>query len=263
MIFNGFIGFISSRVKRCFRPGTLSFLLMLFTALPSFAAPEKVQSARKQVTAAVQHHAAQALRQEAGRRKWPEYQAKMNLFIPSDVSRYAPCPDALTVSLPGGERIDLNRLRFDVRCEGPQGWDVAVTVKPDVYLPVVIAKNSLERGQVLSASDVSIKKLNISSTRGNYLTDPDEAIGLTVKRRIRELQPIALTQLESPVLVERGQRVLMIAEQGGVEARTMGEAMKKGRKGEMIKVKNESSERVVSAIVADAGVVKMVYASGN
>ena len=59
------------------------------------------------------------------------------------------------------------------------------------------------------------------------------------------------------------QRVLMIAEQGGVEARTMGEAMKKGRKGEMIKVKNESSERVVSAIVADAGVVKMVYASGN
>ena len=173
MIFNGFIGFIPSRVKRCFRPGTLSFLLMLFTALPSFAAPEKVQSARKQVTAAVQHHAAQALRQEAGRRKWPEYQAKMNLFIPSDVSRYAPCPDALTVSLPGGERIDLNRLRFDVRCEGPQGWDVAVTVKPDVYLPVVIAKNSLERGQVLSASDVSIKKLNISSTRGNYLTDPD------------------------------------------------------------------------------------------
>lgn len=75
---------------------------------------------------------------------------------------------------------------------------------------------------MLSASDVSIKKLNISSTRGNYLTDPDEAIGLTVKRRIRELQPITLTQLESPVLVERGQRVLMIAEQGGVEARTMG-----------------------------------------
>lgn len=103
MIFNGFIGFTPTRVKRCFRPGTLSFLLMLFTALPSFAAPEKVQSARKQVTAAVQHHAAQALRQEAGRRKWPEYQAKMNLFIPSDVSRYAPCPDALTVSLPGGD----------------------------------------------------------------------------------------------------------------------------------------------------------------
>ena len=39
--------------------------------------------------------------------------------------------------------------------------------------------------------------------------------------------------------------------------------MKKGRKGEMIKVKNESSGRVVSAIVADIGVVNMVYASGQ
>ena len=80
---------------------------------------------------------------------------------------------------------------------------------------------------------------------------------------MRDRQPITLNQLESPLLVERGQRVLMVAEQNGVEARTMGEAMKKGRKGEIIKVKNESSGRVVSAIVADIGVVNMVYASGN
>lgn len=55
----------------------------------------------------------------------------------------------------------------------------------------------------------------------------------------------------------------MIAEQNGVEARTMGEAMKKGRKGEIVKVKNDSSGRVVSAIVSDYGVVHMVYASGE
>lgn len=58
-----------------------------------------------------------------------------------------------------------------------------------------------------------------------------------MKRRVRDRQPITLNQLESPLLVERGQRVLMVAEQNGVEARTMGEAMKKGRKGEIIKVK--------------------------
>ncbi|MTH46158.1 flagellar basal body P-ring formation chaperone FlgA [Intestinirhabdus alba] len=263
MIYNIFTPSFARRVKQNFRPGRSFFLLLLFTALPLFAATGKGQSARKQVTAAVQEHAAQAIRQQAKRLRWVDYQAKMNLFVPSDVSRYAPCPTPLSVSLPGGERLDLNRLRFDVRCEGPQGWDVAVVVKPDIYLPVTIAKNTLDRGQVITASDVSLKKLNVSSLRGNFLTNPDEAIGLTVKRRIRELQPIALSQLESPVLVERGQRVLMIAEQGGVEARTTGEAMKKGRKGEIVKVKNESSERVVSAVVAEPGVVRMIYAGGR
>jgi flagella basal body P-ring formation protein FlgA len=64
-------------------------------------------------------------------------------------------------------------------------------------------------------------------------------------------------------MVERGQQVVMIAQQDGIEARTMGEAMKKGRKGEMIKVKNTSSERVVTAIVDGMGVVRMVYAPGK
>lgn len=260
MIYKVFSYFCSPGVKRYFRYGFLPFL---FVHTASAAGGQTPPNARKQIQVAVQLHAAEVIYQEAKRRQWPGYQAEMNLFIPSEVSRLARCTREPSVSFPDGERPDLNRLRVDVRCEGPQSWDIAVTVKPDIYLPVVVAQNTLERGHLLSPEDVTIKKQNISSLRGNYLTNPDEVMGLTVKRRIRERQPIALSQVESPVLVERGQRVLMIAEQSGVEARTMGEAMKKGRKGEMIKVKNESSERIVSAIVAESGVVKMVYASGR
>jgi flagella basal body P-ring formation protein FlgA len=262
MIYNGFYDLLRQSVKRYFRYAALAFLFAI-AAGASASTTAKKPNARKQIQVAVQLHTADVIYQEARRRQWPEYQADLNLFIPSDASRLAACPQDLAVSFPDGDRLDLNRLRVDVRCDMPQGWDIAVTVKPDIYLPVVVAQNTLERGHLLSPSDVVIKKLNISSLRGNYLTNPDEVMGLTVKRRVRERQAIALTQLEAPVLVERGQRVLMIAEQGGVEARTMGEAMKKGRKGEVIKVKNESSERVVSAIVAESGVVKMVYASGR
>jgi len=262
MIHKVFNQFTSPGEKRYFRRGLLSFLLVLAVTAPASASEKKI-NARKQIHVAVQLHTADVIYQEAKQRRWPDYQADMNLFIPSEVSRLAACAQQPTVSFPDGERVDLNRLRVDVRCDAPQRWDIAVTVKPDIYLPVVVAQNTLERGHLLSPSDVEIKKLNISNLRGNYLTNPDEVMGLTVKRRIRERQAIALTQLEAPILVERGQRVLMIAEQGGIEARTLGEAMKKGRKGEIIKVKNESSERIVSAMVAESGVVKMVYAGGR
>lgn len=122
---------------------------------------------------------------------------------------------------------------------------------------VVAAKSALERGHLLTRTDLQLKTLQASGTRAGYLTDPKDAIGMTLKRRLRAGQPIARAHLDSPVLIERGQRVLMVAMQDGIEARTVGEAMKKGRKGEMIKVKNESSQRVVSAVVADAGVVRM------
>jgi flagella basal body P-ring formation protein FlgA len=126
---------------------------------------------------------------------------------------------------------------------------------------VVVAKSALDRGHVLTRADIQLKALQASGTRGGYLTNPKEAIGMTLKRRLRVDQPITRAHLDAPVLVERGQRVLMVALQDGIEARTVGEAMKKGRKGEMIKVKNESSQRVVSAVVADAGVVRMLNAA--
>lgn len=253
--------------KSGFRPAAASFRLLLaltaaLSAQAAFAAPVgSTSTARKQIYAAAVAHATSAVKQEAKRRSWSDYQVKMNVFIPAEVSQYPACASPLTASLPGGDRLELNRMRYDVRCGDIGGWDVAVTVKPDIYLPVLIAKESLERGRVLAASDMQFKKHNISNTRGGYVTNPDDIVGLTVKRRLRELQPISLAQLEAPVMVERGQQVVMIAQQDGIEARTMGEALKKGRKGEMIKVKNSSSERIVTAIVDGMGVVRMVYAS--
>lgn len=260
MIYRVFTKLPPTGKKGFFRLPGLVFLLL---ALGTFSATAQAQNARKQIYVAVQQHASDIIHNEAKRRSWPDYQAKMNLFIPAETAQLPACGKSLSVSFPGGDKVELSRLHLDVRCDEGQGWDMAVTVKPDIYLPVVVAKQGLERGHVISPADVAIKKLNISNTRGNYITNPDEVMGLTVKRRVRDLQPIALNQLDSPVLVERGQRVMMIAEQGGVQAQSVGEAMKKGRKGEMIKVKNESSERVVSAIVADSGVVRMVYASGR
>lgn len=259
MISNALFHISSVSVKNYFRFLTALFLLTLSHAAPAVASTEKMPTTRKQIHVAVQLRTAELIRQEARRQKWPEYQAKMNLFIPSEVSQYSRCSQEPAVSLTSGNHIDLNRLRFDVRCDGPNGWDVAVTVKPDIYLPVVVAQTTLERGHTIEPGSMTIKKFNISNVRGGFLTHPDEVLGLTAKRRIREGQPISLNQLESVTLVERGQRVLMIAELHGVEARTMGEAMKKGRKGEIIKVKNESSGRIVSAIVTASGVVSMVY----
>lgn len=262
MIYRVFASFFSSGMKRSFR--LLAALLPLL--IPPLAASAKdtaPPSARKQIYAAVQDHTATLIRQEARRKRWPDYQARMNIFIPAEASEYRACRQKLAVSLSGAESPDLHRLRFNVSCGDRQDWESSVTVKPDIYLPVIIAKTAIERGQVLSHVDVTTKKININRTRGEYLTQAEDVAGMTVKRRIRARQPITKHQLEMPLLVERGQRVMMVAEHNGVEARTAGEAMRKGRKGETIKVKNQSSGKVVTAVVTERGVVRTVSDPGR
>ncbi|EKN3945861.1 flagellar basal body P-ring formation chaperone FlgA [Yersinia enterocolitica] len=214
--------------------------------------------ARKQVYAQALHAASADISQTAKNKNWQGYTVKMNIFIPSEVSRYKVCNGGVRVATPANGQRDISRLRYDISCPDAQGWEVSVTVKPDIYLPVWVAKNTLERGKVVAPDDIELKKKNISTAQGGYITDPDEIIGLTVKRRIRGLQVVIPSQLEQPVLVTRGQQVLMIAEQDGIEARMLGEALKNGRKGELIKVRNLSSKRTVTAIVDDMAKVRML-----
>lgn len=128
---------------------------------------------------------------------------------------------------------------------------------------VVVAKKPLERGHVLLRSDLELKTPERSGGRSVWLTNIEEATGMTLKRNLQQGQSVSRAHLGSPVLVERGQRVLIVAEQNGIEARAPGEAMKKGRKGEIIKVRNESSQRVVSATVVDDGLVRIPDRGGN
>ena len=130
-------------------------------------------------------------------------------------------------------------------------------------MPILVTKNTVERGDLLSAGDVQLKRHNISNLRGAFLTDPDDVVGLTAKRRIRPLQPLSSSQLDMPILVSRGQKVIMIASQDGIEARTLGEAMKNGRKGDLIQVRNLTSKKTVSAVVDQSGVVRMPMAMGQ
>ncbi|MBW5875505.1 flagellar basal body P-ring formation chaperone FlgA [Yersinia enterocolitica] len=214
--------------------------------------------ARKQVYAQALHAASADISQTAKNKNWQGYTVKMNIFIPSEVSRYKVCNGGVRVAAPASGQRDISRLRYDISCPDAQGWEVSVTVKPDIYLPVWVAKNTLDHGKVVAPDDIELKKKNISTAQGGYITDPDEIIGLTVKRRIRGLQVVIPSQLEQPVLVTRGQQVLMIAEQDGIEARMLGEALKNGRKGELIKVRNLSSKRTVAAIVDDMAKVRML-----
>ncbi|WP_427209359.1 flagellar basal body P-ring formation chaperone FlgA [Yersinia enterocolitica] len=257
-LFNGKRYFPSTRLVFIRIPRRLLLLSVSLISLYAAAANSADIHARKQIYTQALHAASADISQTAKNKNWQGYRVKMNIFIPSEVSRYKWCQGGVRVAAPASGQRDISRLRYDISCPDAQGWEVSVTVKPDIYLPVWVAKNTLERGKVVAPDDIELKKKNISTAQGGYITDPDEIIGLTVKRRIRGLQVVIPSQLEQPVLVTRGQQVLMIAEQDGIEARMLGEALKNGRKGELIKVKNLSSKRTVTAIVDDMATVRML-----
>ena len=259
---SNFMNKTSHAGKQYFLFTTLA-LAMISAPLSVACADVAPTTARKQIYAAVQEQASKLIRQEAKKRGWPKYSAQLNIFVPPDATQLPLCSTPLKTTLDTAGRVNLNRLRMTLRCDSAPGWTSSVAVKPDIAMPVLVASASLERGHVLTEDDLSLRKYNITGSRGDFIWQSEDVIGLKLKRRLREMTPITKNMLESPVMVERGQEVVMLASQDGVTAQTVGTAMKKGRRGETIKVKNESSGQEISARVTDFGTVLVSGKAGK
>ncbi len=240
---------------------TFRFAMLLLSLPGSLAFATPPTTAQQQLNAEAQKQAISLLQQEAQTRGWPQYSVKLDITLPADAGQLPLCPGALKTA--GAERghSNLNHLRLDFRCTGSAGWFANVTVKPDILMPVVMSTAPLERGHVIVADDVTLKKYSLANVRNNIFWRTSDVVGMTLKRQLAEMTPISQNMLESPVMVERGQRVVMMASQDGVTAQTGGIAMKKGHLGEIIKVKNESSGQQISARVTDFGTVSTVMAA--
>ncbi|MGB7800226.1 flagellar basal body P-ring formation chaperone FlgA [Buttiauxella sp.] len=241
--------------KNLFR---LAFVGLSLVCAPVKSAPSDAQS---QVENIVRKSAQSEIKQLAQTQGWGKYDVQLETVIPQEASALAACQKPLVVS-PVSKRL-LYRLRYEVKCPAAQDWTLTVAVKTAVNVPVLVAAQTLERGQVIAAADVVMRVQDIAPLNGQFFNTPEEVLGQTVKRRISASQVVNVAQLEQPVMVERGQSVLMVARHQGIEASTTGEAMKQGRKGDVIRVRNISSQRTVDAIVVSPGVVQILTVPGK
>ncbi|MEX9234005.1 flagellar basal body P-ring formation chaperone FlgA [Citrobacter werkmanii] len=236
-------------------------MLAICCGLPVYAAVHPIQhSAREQINARVLDAASHEIDALARKQQWRDYRYTFNIYIPSSVSTSALCASAPQVTSSTSPEMVLSRMNFVVSCPGSNGWQFNVAVRPDVSIPVVMPKSLIARDTVITADDLQLKKFNISNQREGLMTNIDEAIGLTSKRALQPGKPITRSELVLPVLVKRDQPVMIVSHMAGITASMPGVALKNGRKGDVIKIRNSSSQRIISGMVDDTGVVTTLTA---
>ena len=93
--------------------------------------------------------------------------------------------------------------------------------------------------------------------RNEFVKEASEVEGLVPHRFVRAGSPVSLSYFQQPVAVNPGQRVTIIVKYRGIRATASGIVMVRGRIGSIVKVKNETSEKILSAKVIDAHTVEV------
>ncbi len=171
--------------------------------------------------------------------------------------RLANCDVPLQASLPYADKRK-SRVTAEVRCTGSQPWKLYVPVRLEVWQQVLVASGPLQRGRLLTAGDVILAERTVSEQARGFMLDPQQAVGLRLKRSLSEGQVITPGALIAPPLIERGQNVTLEASSGALRVRMAGVALEDGLAGDIIMVENRESGRKVEGVVRSGKTVEVL-----
>ena len=168
----------------------------------------------------------------------------------------ADCPIPFAAQIKNGS--NHRHLSIKVSCEQGNPWSIYVPVKVEIYRPIVVASSPVARGTPLRADHLQLQEIDIARLRGSYYTDPDQLIGMEAKRVLNSNQVILSTHLNPPLMIKKGDAVLVSASTTTLTVKMPGIAQQDGRQGQQIRVKNKQSQRTVHARVVAPGQVQVV-----
>lgn len=162
--------------------------------------------------------------------------------------RMPPCPQAL-------KAVPVTAVNVEVQCPG--GWRLFVPVRVVRSQPVLVLAQAVAPGQPLPAHALRVETRDTARLAGVPLSDPAEALGQTLRRGGRPGQVLLQTDLAAATVLRRGQPVSLIAGGPGFEVRMSGRALADAGPGEVVRVENLSSRRVLAGVVAGPGLVRV------
>ncbi len=151
----------------------------------------------------------------------------------------------------------IGKITVAVHCQEPKPWTIHVPVEVTVYRNVLAAARPLGKGHIISRTDLVPIALKLNQNNSVYFVKLDNLVGKEVKRAIATGKIIKPRFITAARIVRRGESVTIVAVTQSIQVRMKGKALADGVKGQMIRVRNLKTKRVVQGIVTDPGFVKV------
>lgn len=180
---------------------------------------------------------------------------KVTVSIPPISPRgLASCANLSAAMAPGAPL--WGRTTVAVRCASDKPWTFYMTAHVSVFATYYVAGRTILPGDVIQVGDLVPRDGDLSVMPRAIVTDPQQAIGAVAQNRLSAGMPLRSDLIRSPMAIELGQTVQVVAQGNGFSISTDGNAMNNASPGQQVKVKTSGGQVVVGTAAA-RGIVQI------
>ena len=162
--------------------------------------------------------------------------------------------DRTDFSLP--PRVAPGARTVTVKLNDEKGKSASKGLKLTWYQPVVYSVKPLARDGSFSFPDLRVKMDDVGMAV-NCVWSPDQIRHSKARQAIGAYRAISFEDVEQVMAIKRGSTVTMVAKVNGLGIEVQGIAMQRGGIGDVIKVRNLSSKKILSGVIVDVGRVEI------
>lgn len=181
-------------------------------------------------------------------------QRNLEVYLP-----LAAKPDFAIHDMHYDQQTQRFRAELLVAADTPHFQQVSLTGRVTPMVEVASLKTALPPGTTIGADDIVWTKLPVERA-GDALRQAKAVIGMALRRQLPEQSLLRPTDVMPPRVVLRGQVVTMRIKQVNLELTAQGRALQDGAVGEVVRVTNTQSNRVIEAKVTAPGLVEIMAA---
>lgn len=151
---------------------------------------------------------------------------------------------------------DYGRLTLRVSCENAaRPWSVNIGARLKVYDRVLVSSRPIPKGSKITANMIRLEEREVTRLHSGYFKTENNVVGAVARFSLSGNRVIKPGNVLPPTLVTRGEKVVIHANAKGISIRASGVALSDGALGEVVRVKNSQTERIIEGRVSAAGQV--------
>lgn len=179
------------------------------------------------------------------------------IILPKIISDYTFPQKGVSFSFDFGNQILSGNIIIGIEFwhNGNKLRRVEIPVRIKLVRDVLVAKTTINRGEVISLENVVVERKEIPSNLNPESTNYETILGKVAKYNLIKGTILSNELVQEPLAVRRGEKVRVVVLSGKVQISTYGIALNDANAGEQVRVRREGNGGILVGLASSDGYV--------
>jgi flagellar basal body P-ring formation protein FlgA len=175
------------------------------------------------------------------------------------------------ITLPSGEKFLIYKGRggtknvgripitLEIKVDGIFQKRIGINSRVMVSQEVVKTTRQIKKGEIFTTDNIHIETIKTERLLGNTIKNIKDALGYEAVNYLPNGRYLLRRSMKKPALGSKGNKIMILAQRGGMKITTPGILKEDGYKDAMVQVLNIESKKIIYGRLVDSNTVKVNF----